>query len=286
MNAQWSYCFRVATKWMNHLSVLLKFPDKDMSEESGGNEVFELLWYDQISDVVLVSRETLVFEVKLPCRYIIKACLQLRPGEDNTLRLIDFEPFDPQRHLLKFDLGTQFEVHSVSLGIQKQSLLWLILADELKVKHATPINPCSNQPRLFLIEVCEVYQSDLQRNCLYVIQVLIKDVKLEVAWYCEVQLVVWLSYDLGIAYMITWRVDNTRDRMWLSLIKEVDKEDLLFSLWLPNMQTFLVIRHICSKDDNFKTLMNILLCIWIPEYRLNSPSNVFLVLWNEGVSEL
>lgn len=98
--------------------------------------------------------------------------------------LIDFEALDPERHLLKFDLGAELEVHGVPFGVQQQGLLGLVLADELEVEHAATVNAGSDQPRLLLIEVGKAYQSNFERDRLDVVQVLIEDVKLKVSRDC------------------------------------------------------------------------------------------------------
>lgn len=94
--------------------------------------------------------------------------------------LIDFQALDPERHLLELDLRSKFEVHGVPLRVQQQSLLRLVFADELEIEHAATVDPSGDQPRLLLVEVGEAYQSYLEWNRLYVVQMLVKYVQLEV----------------------------------------------------------------------------------------------------------
>lgn len=97
----------------------LQLPHEYVSEVGARDEVFELLTHNQVRDVIFIGGERLILKEEVAIGDAVETSFKLRPGEDDTLLLINFEAFDPKRHLFELDLRTEFEVHSMTLWIQK-----------------------------------------------------------------------------------------------------------------------------------------------------------------------
>jgi hypothetical protein len=184
----------MTTKRVNHFSVLLKFPDKNVSKVSRSNEVLELIRYYQVCYVVFIRGQALVFEIQLSRLDIVKACFHLRPCEYDPLLFIDFKSFYPQRHAFEFDFRTELKVHCVTFRVEHQSLLRVIFAEDFEVEHITAINSSCYQTRLGFIEVSVVDQPNLQRERFDMVQVFIEDMKFEISRNSQIELIL-LTYE-------------------------------------------------------------------------------------------
>lgn len=76
----------------------------------------------------------------------------------------------------------------MAFGVKQKSLFWLILANDLKVKHTAAIDTGRYQAGFLLIEIGEVDQANLQGQGFDMVQVLVKDMKFEIARDRQIEL--------------------------------------------------------------------------------------------------
>jgi hypothetical protein len=59
-------------------------------------------------------------------------------------------------------------------------LFRFVFANDFEVKHTATVDACSDKSRFFLIKVCEIYESDLQREGFDVVEMFVENMELEV----------------------------------------------------------------------------------------------------------
>ena len=161
---------------------------------------------------------------------IMDSQFELTPGNQPIFFNDYFEAFRPERYLIKSSLGSHFDINLVSLWIQHQRLLWLILIPNYKMMYKAAINTRSQKLGSLIKKDNVVDQSTLQAKLANVVQKFIKYMKFKVSWNNHVKVVLF-------------RICHTADGMRAGVIKEGLDLHLISVIGCPNVNVLFSKRY-------------------------------------------